>query len=408
MGGASGSQGMGAVAARELLKALMESESVVMVGLDRSGRIRVFNRGAEKATGWKARSALGKDWFSLFIPKESAGSVKRVLRAMFSGRKWAAYHENPVTGKRGRRLIVGWSNRVVAGAGGRMALAIGFDMTPEKKKISDMERKLVNTEDALMSMLSDLNTANKRVMELDQAKDAFVSMTAHELRTPLTPLKSELQMWKAGMYGKLNARQLESVARALANVEREATLVNDILTVSKLESGKLTFMMRPLSVGAVLRAAEAEWRPRAEEKGLRFEVKAQAGLPRVMGDEKRLAQVLSILLDNAIDFTERGGIKIEARKIVVSDTVAVSVSDTGTGIPKEAMSRLFEKFFQADTSLSRAHGGSGLGLAIARGIMEAHGGQLKAESEQGKGSTFTMLLPVFRGGRGKYVKRAAL
>lgn len=275
-------------------------------------------------------------------------------------------------------------------------------MTGSKGKAAlraeELEKKLAETENALMNMLSDLNAANQKVVELDRAKDAFVGMTAHELRTPLTPLKAQLQMLRAGIFGRLNRRQKAGLDTALRDVDREINLVTDILTVSKLEAGKQAFDMKPMDVAALLPEAERIWKPQARAKGLSFELRAGRALPKVLGDRLRLGQVLGVFLNNALAFTDRGGITMEARGSM--NGVVVSVTDTGGGIPREAIRKIFTKFYQADASRSRAHGGSGLGLAIAKGIIEAHGGEIGVESEPGKGTRFFFLLPRMKKGKG--------
>ena len=176
-------------------------------------------------------------------------------------------------------------------------------------------------------------------------------------------------------------------------------LVSDILTISKLEGGKMNFMMEPFDINAVLHAAK-NWNGQASAKGLMLEIIPEENLPKVIGDRLRLEQVLGILLNNAVAFTDKGGITVRAHRTIFN-TIEISVADTGTGIAPEDIGKLFTKFFQADASRSRMHGGSGLGLAITKGIIEVHGGQIRAESEVGKGSTFTFSLPVMNGRKQK-------
>jgi PAS domain S-box-containing protein len=233
----------------------------------------------------------------------------------------------------------------------------------------------------------------RREAELaSRAKDEFLTVLSHELRTPLTAI--------LGWANILRTRRTDAqtLARALETIERnakaQAQLIEDILDMSRIVTGKLRLERRPTNPRAVVRAALDVVRPSAEAKHLTLEVIIDEGLGTVMADPDRLQQVAWNLLSNAVKFTPRGGrilISLERR----GGSLVLRVSDSGQGISPEFLPRVFERFMQADASSTRAHGGLGLGLAIVKHMVDLHGGTVVAESEgKGKGSTFTVTLPI--------------
>ncbi len=219
----------------------------------------------------------------------------------------------------------------------------------------------------------------------------LVSDVVHELRTPLTSIVgySKMLLITEDLDPALQRQFLETIHR---EATRMGNLVNDILELSRLESGRIRIAREPVALNAVVEEAAALLGQQARDKGLDLRLHLPTPSPTVLGDAQRLRQVFLNLLSNAIKYNRPGGwvaVRVEERP---EGSVAVAVQDSGTGIAREHLPRLFEKFFRVDDE--EVPKGSGLGLAIARQIVEAHGGRIEVESELGQGSTFTVVLPV--------------
>jgi CheY-like chemotaxis protein len=228
--------------------------------------------------------------------------------------------------------------------------------------------------------------------EANRTKDEFLATLSHELRTPLNAIVGWAHLLRKG---NLDA---ETTARAVETIERntriQAQLVEDLLDVSRIITGKLRIERRPLELARVIRAALDVVRPAAEAKEIQLEASFDPSVRPVLGDEDRLQQVVWNLLSNAIKFTPRAG-RVAVDVLQVDSRVQIRVTDTGRGIRPTFLPHVFERFRQADAATTRDHGGLGLGLAIVRHITELHGGTVSAVSEgEGRGSTFTIELPI--------------
>jgi PAS domain S-box-containing protein len=228
--------------------------------------------------------------------------------------------------------------------------------------------------------------------EASRLKDEFLATVSHELRTPLTAILGWAHMLRTG--------QLDdgSVSSAFETIERnaraQAQLIDDLLDVSRIITGKLRIDVRAVDPNSFIEAAVEAVRPAAEAKGVRIRRVLDTGVVSVSGDPVRLQQVVWNLLSNAIKFTPRGGL-VQVRLERVNSHIEIAVSDTGSGISPEFLPHVFDRFRQADQKTTRRHGGLGLGLSIVRHLVELHGGTVKAESDgEGRGSSFTVMLPV--------------
>jgi signal transduction histidine kinase len=223
-------------------------------------------------------------------------------------------------------------------------------------------------------------------------KSQFLANMSHELRTPLNAILGYTELILDSIYGEMPAKAHAVLERVQVNGRHLLGLINDVLDLSKIEAGQLTLSLGDYSLGDVVHGVVAAVEPLAAEKRLAFRAEVAPGLPPGRGDERRLSQVLLNLVGNAIKFTDKGEVKINASAANGSFTVAVC--DTGPGIAASDQAKIFEEFQQADNSSTRQKGGTGLGLAIAKRIIEMHGGRLWVESSLGRGSTFSFTLPV--------------
>jgi signal transduction histidine kinase len=247
-----------------------------------------------------------------------------------------------------------------------------------------------------------LAVENLRLGEaLDRAKAAneeFVDLVAHQLKQPITAAKGYTQLLLLGMGGELAPVQRQFLDVIAANVERMGMLVNDLLEVCRLEAGRIGLTLAPVSLGEVLDEALVATRAEVESRHHDLEVDTPQDLPPVLADRERLVQVLAHLLQNACRYTPDGG-RIEVLAQRQKGRVAVRVVDSGIGLSAGDMRRLGEKFFRGEHPLVQSQPGNGLGLAIARRLVALHGGELRVESEPGRGSTFAFTLPAANGRR---------
>jgi len=228
--------------------------------------------------------------------------------------------------------------------------------------------------------------------KLDKLKDDFLANTSHELRTPLNGIIGIAESMIDGAVGQLTEEQQYNISLVASSGRRLTNLVNDILDFSRLRHKDLQLQLKPLDMRSVTEVVLILSQPLVAHKNVELVNSIEPDLSGAEADENRVQQILYNLVGNAIKFTEAGTITVSAH--VQNGYIAITVSDTGIGIPKEKLGSIFESFEQADGSTAREYGGTGLGLAVTRQLVELHGGEIRAESELGKGSYFTFTLPV--------------
>ena len=244
-----------------------------------------------------------------------------------------------------------------------------------------------------VAMVRDI-TARKKV---ERMKNEFVSTVSHELRTPLTSIRGSLGLIAGGVAGVVPPQAQELLGIAYKNSERLTRLINDILDIEKIESGKMKFDMKPIELMPLVEQALEANRGYATELGVNIRIQQAVPVARVFADPERIMQVMANLLSNAAKFTPHGSL-VEINVGRESGKLRVSVRDHGPGIPHDFQSRVFEKFSQADSSDTRTRGGSGLGLSISKTIVEKHGGYIGFETEPGSGTVFFFELPEWQPG----------
>ena len=224
----------------------------------------------------------------------------------------------------------------------------------------------------------------------NRAKAAFLASMSHELRTPLQAALGFAQLVRSGMYGPVNERQMDALSRVERSQTHLASLIDDILDFARLEAGRVRVEREPVRVTDVIADLQPLVEPQAVEKGVQLALERPVPELRVVADRQRLCQVL---VKNAIKFTPPGG-RIHVAAMPHPRFVAIQVRDTGTGIPANRLAAIFEPFVQVDTALTRTQSGAGLGLSISRDLARAMGGDVTVDSELGRGSTFSVVLPV--------------
>ncbi len=232
----------------------------------------------------------------------------------------------------------------------------------------------------------------QEVAELDRMKSDFVAIASHELRTPIHNIRGFAKLL---LDGKVQDAETQREFLSIMDEQSDhlARLVNDILDVSRMDAGRVTMRRETVGVDELVREAVAQFKSTAGEKAIAIETILPPHLPAVEGDRERLGQVLTNLVSNAIKFSPEHS-TITVRAEASEDELVIAVQDEGIGIPAEALPRVFDQFYQVANSATRTQGGSGLGLYISKQIAQAHGGRIWAESELGKGSTFSFALPL--------------
>jgi PAS domain S-box-containing protein len=268
----------------------------------------------------------------------------------------------------------------------------------------DEDDKLIGS-NTIIKDISDIYEARKKeerealvqiqfeeVKKLEKLKDEFSSMMTHELKTPLTPIMGRCEMLKEpGLLGNLNEQQLDSVNKIQQNARRFDWLIRNILDAQKLEIRKMRFDKERIDISELMAETYSDYLPLLSEKEINFVNSTEQKLV-ITSDKLRIRQVIENLIQNAADFTPKGG-RIEISAKDKAEKVLFSVSDNGEGISSENQSTMFKKFFQADTSLTRKHAGMGLGLVVCKGIVEGLGGEIWFESKPGIGTNFYFTIP---------------
>jgi len=257
----------------------------------------------------------------------------------------------------------------------------------------EVERRR-RSEEELRRLNRALETALARAQEADRLKSAFLATMSHELRTPLNSILGFTGVLLQGLPGALNEEQHKQLTVVRDSARHLLALINDVLDLFKIEAGQLRIARPPYDVRAVVERVVASVRRRAEAKGLTLEVQMDPAVCRALGDARRLEQILLNLLANAVKFTQQGGVRIQVDMVEDGRLLRFQVADTGPGIAREDFDKLFQPFQQLQTGLDRPHEGTGLGLAICRRLAGLLGGRIELESEPGRGSTFTVLLPL--------------
>jgi len=354
-------------------RAILESVADGIVVTDARGKVTLFNPSAERLLGIAAERILGQplERFSGLFGAAAGEWLSKV-------KQWS---ENPGLYQSGEV----YEQRLDLEDGRVLSVRLTPVLT---------SREFLGT----VSVFRDIT----HQVEVDRLKSEFVATVSHELRTPMTAIKGYVELLLKGVAGPLNEQQLRFLEIVHTNTERLSSLVSDLLDISRIEAGKITFVPEEVDLAELVSEVLTEARRLAEEDGraVTFVAELPPDLPPVWADRERLYQILANLVDNGYRYTPDGGrVLVRARR--QGEEVQVDVVDNGIGIPPDEQERVFERFYRGEHPLVMASAGTGLGLSIVRTLVEMHGGQIWVESDgiPGKGSTFSFTLPVAEGGR---------
>ncbi len=273
-----------------------------------------------------------------------------------------------------------------------VALTIGYQLRVRglRRQRASLEQQVARRTDELQQAADTLTRQAEQLKALDATKSRFFANISHEFRTPLTLTLGPLRDVSAGMHGEVPPEARHEIERAIGHTERQLTLVEQLLELARLDSGRLTFAPKPIRLDAVIRVAAAHFESHTKRQAIRFVVALPDAAVHSLGEEERLERVVTNLLDNAFKFTPPGG------TVVLSvtrdgDSASIAVDDTGPGIPADDLPHLFERFYRAARDSEHVPG-TGIGLALAKEYVELHGGTITAENRPGGGARFTVRL----------------
>jgi signal transduction histidine kinase len=290
------------------------------------------------------------------------------------------------------------TNRILTGI--TLALAVGFGIFLIRSVKNEVKRK-----EELQTMTEKLAVANDQLRKLDNAKSEFISIASHQLRTPLTSIKGYASLILEGTYGTVDPKIIDPINKMYASNERLIQLVEELLNISRIESGRMEFIFEKKKVEFMIKELSDTFSILAKEKKLYLHIQLpKEPLPEIEVDGSKVREVISNLIDNSIKYTRRGGVTIKAeiwkgpsldKNIPEADRVRIIISDTGIGIPETELPYLFAKFSRGKDTQRLHANGTGLGLYVGKNIIEAHHGRIWAESEGAdKGARFIIELPI--------------
>ncbi len=365
----------------ENYRSLLENAHDIIYTHDLQGNYLTINRAGEEVTGYTRQELLGGLNIAQVVAPDHLELAKGMTRRKLLDPSPTVYEVDIIT-RDNRRLTLEVSTRISYQGGQPVTVeGIARDVT-ERKRVEREREELLERE----------QQARREIEETSRLKDEFLATVSHELRTPLTAMLGWTYLLRSG---KLDS---EKAARALETIERnarsQAQLIEDLLDVSRVITGKLRLDVRAVEPAKIFEEALESVRPAAEARGVRLIMALDTGVGSISGDAARLQQVAWNLLSNAIKFTPRGG-SVEVVIKRADSHIQIIVSDTGEGISQDFLPFVFDRFRQADAKTTRKYGGLGLGLAIVRSLVEMHGGTVHVESPgEGQGATFTVILPL--------------
>ncbi|PSB24122.1 GAF domain-containing protein [Stenomitos frigidus] len=369
-------------------RSLLNNVQLIVVGLNQEGTVNYVNPFFLSLTGYLDSEVIGKNWFENFLPPSTQPSMQTVFAEVLT-QNAHPYHQNAILTRSGEERLIAWNNTMLKSSDGAIvgSISIGEDIT-ERQKVEKM-------------------------------KDEFISIVSHELRTPLTSIRGSLGLLATGMMDDEPVAMKRMIEIAATDTERLVRLVNDVLDLEKLESGKISLVRVWCNAGDLMQRSLEVMQNSAQEAGVQLVVQPLS--LQIWVDPDRIIQTFTNLLSNAIKFSPSGGTvwlsavvaDRAARKAgEVGETIQnfknpstlhsplptpyilFSVQDQGRGIPTDKLESIFGRFQQVDASDSRDQGGTGLGLAICQSIVQQHDGRIWVESHWGQGSTFFFALPL--------------
>jgi PAS domain S-box-containing protein len=346
-------------------QAILTSIADGVVVNDTDGKVSLVNPVAERILNMSSDKLIGQDFRTLFSVFGAEGGGEEAIASM-------------------KELLTSSAPDVTK--------SFRMKLTVDDRVIHALLSPVLTKRGGFLGVVTVLRDITKEV-EADRAKSEFVSTVSHELRTPMTSIKGYTDLLHAGAAGPVTTEQRRFLRIIKSNTDRLTALVNDLLDISRVETGRVRFELQPVQVGEIVADVVKVLAGQAEAKQQTLTYEVVGGLPDIMGDRNRLNQVFTNLISNAVHYTPEGG-GIDVQIYPVEGAVRVDVRDTGIGIAPEDVGHIFDRFYRSDHPLVQETRGTGLGLSIVKMFVEMHGGRIWVESEPGEGSIFTLVLPV--------------
>lgn len=370
---------------RNFVSAVLDTASAIVMILNPEGNVVRMNRACEKMCGYKQKEIEQKTFWDVFVIPEEVGKVKAIFTRLMAG-QFPLTFESSWRLKDGTQRVISWSNTVLLSKGKNTAhvIATGIDITNRKE-----------AENNLQEAVKKLEEANKSLKKLDELKSGFISAASHELKTPLTSIKGYVEIVLNEEAGGLNPEQKEYLQYVKESTDRLHRLLKELLDISKIESGQARMRREPIDLKSMLKEEVALFKPLAQEKEISLSMDAEIDLKDISCDPDKIREVFDNLISNAIKYTEnKGTVRVCAKNVKTG--VEISVEDTGIGIRPDDLPRVFEPFHHIEKNgIAVTEESTGLGLTLVKKIVEAHGGNVEVQSDEGRGTVFTVTLPPY-------------
>lgn len=408
---------------KDYLKNVLDDSADMIITTDTLGRIVEFNRGAERILGYKIDEVIGKPASALYYNRDERNEILSKMQR--DGH--VSNYETQLVAKGGGVVDISLTLSDLYDSAGKVIGTVGIskDITNERRMRREIDKKTrelkeINDrlEERILERTVELEQANKRLDSSNKVKNQFITNMSHELRTPLNSIIGFSEIMLTDNFGSLNEKQARYASNVLTSGKHLLQLINNILDIAKIEAGKMTMDYSRFSLPGIIDEVMTVVQPLAAKEAVILEVKSDPELTEITADAIKLKQILYNLLFNAIKFTPQDGrVMLVAEKAAAGGAAAfektsadclsagqapgqerqllkISITDTGIGIRPEDIDKIFEEFEQVDGSYSRRHEGLGLGLALTKRLVELHGGVIWVESQPGKGSVFSFILPT--------------
>ncbi len=356
---------------------IVENASDVIYRVDGNGYVTYANPATMNILGYQSdKDVVGKHYLELVAP-DARPQIKRFYLRQFVSKTPITYREVPI----------------IAGDGSETWLGQKTQLTYEGDQITGFQ-VLARDITAIKQAHDSLRLARDQALEADLAKTRLLSKVSHELRTPLGGILGYAELLQRSRFGQLNEKQQKATSQIIESSEYLATMVNELLDEAQLRSSTAILQESVFSLSKLIEQAISGMDILAQKKGLEFLSYMDPNLPqKIFGDERRIRQIITNLVGNAIKFTRKGSVRLN---VICPDknTWGIEVIDTGIGVPKQAQASIFEPFQQVQSDVTRDNRGIGLGLSITKQLVDLMNGKIVLESEPGAGSTFTILLPI--------------
>ena len=365
---------------------------------DDQGKLVRWNKRQEEVTGYSPEELFGMSVLDFFTEEHKQYIRSRIETVLAEGEVRA---EAPLRSKDGEEMPYFFTGRLITFNDRQYVLGLGVDITERKRAEeeirrlhADLQRHAAGLEHRVAERTAELAVARDRAEESDRLKSAFLATMSHELRTPLNSIIGFTGILLMGLGGPLTGEQEKQLTMVQESARHLLELINDVLDISKIEAGQIELARDQFDMRTAIQKSLDKIAPLAAKKGLAVTAVIAPPVGKLVGDRRRVEQILINLLSNAVKFTERGEVRIESR--VEGGWLVTRVIDTGIGIRPEDVGTLFKPFRQVDTGTTRQYEGTGLGLSICQRLAERMGGSIQVESEWGKGSRFALCLPLER------------